>query len=42
MLPRAENLGLQCEAEGNLFLYENHMGEALGVEQVCNASAHGR
>jgi len=38
----AERLRPQFEAEGNLFLYENHLGEALGVQRACNASAHGR
>jgi SAM-dependent methyltransferase len=38
----AEHLRPQFEAEGNLFLYENHMGEALGVQRACNAGAHGR
>ena len=38
----AERLRPQFESEGNLFLYENHIGEAQGVQRACNAGAHGR
>ena len=38
----AEDLRDAFEAEGNLFLYENHHGEALGVQRAIEAGAHAR
>jgi len=38
----ARRLKPQFEAEGNLFLYENHIGEALGVQHAYENGAHGR
>ena len=38
----AEELKAQFEAEGNLFLYENHVGEAKGVQEAYEAGAHAR
>ncbi|MCW5853334.1 MAG: class I SAM-dependent methyltransferase [Anaerolineae bacterium] len=38
----AEDLRDAFEAEGNLFLYENHQGEAVGVQRAIEANAHTR
>jgi ubiquinone/menaquinone biosynthesis C-methylase UbiE len=35
-------LHAQFEAEGNLMLYNNHLGEAQGIQQACAAGAHAR
>ncbi len=37
-----EDLKPEFEREGNLFLYENRMGEALGVMAAVEAEAHAR
>ena len=38
----AEALRPMFAAEGNLFLYENHVGEARGAQRAIAAGAHGR
>lgn len=38
----AEELKAAFETEGNLFLYENHAGEAAGVQRAFEAGAHAR
>ncbi|MFN8497641.1 MAG: class I SAM-dependent methyltransferase [Anaerolineae bacterium] len=38
----AEELHAAFEAEGNLFLYENHYGEAVGVAAAIEEGAHRR
>ncbi len=38
----AEELRDAFAAEGNLFLYENHHGEAVGVQRAIEAGAHAR
>ncbi len=38
----ASELKEQFSAEGNLFLYDNHIGEARGIQKAYHAGAHGR
>lgn len=40
--PVLEALKAQFEAEGNLFLYESHLGEACGIERAYTHNAGGR
>jgi cyclopropane fatty-acyl-phospholipid synthase-like methyltransferase len=41
-LPVLARLKSAYEAEGNLFLYESHLGEAQGITRACQNGAHGR
>ncbi len=38
----SEELRPRFEAEGNSFLYENHIGEALGIQKAYTEGVHGR
>jgi len=38
----AESLQAEFAAEGNLFLFENHLAEAIGVQTAYKAGAHAR